>query len=180
MTGYQSKKLSAESRHYMQEEMSKKDQARLEILVAFQGVSDKFARYIYDRKHDRERRYRTKEEEIKRKEDTLFYRDTDNIIAANAKYSAVDDMTDLERVIRTYSWWLNDVIKTANSDVNAPLGSLIMIAAEAAHGVTEQVEECKSLLHIHIAHPDKAIARAKMIKSKPLKSYSWISAYLSD
>jgi hypothetical protein len=176
MSGFKSKQLSAESRW----DMTPKEQARLEILVAFQSVSDKFAHYIYDRKKDRERRYKSKEEENKRKEDVLFYKDSDSIIAANMKYSAIEDMTDLERVIRSYSWWLADVIKAADSNVNAPLGSLVMIAAEAAHGVTEQVEECRSLLHIHIAHPDKAIKRAKMIKSKPLKSYSWISAFLSD
>jgi hypothetical protein len=86
-----------------------------------------------------------------------------NIIETAMKLSMVDELEELPDVIRVYAGYLETLIKEETFNLNPVPGSMEAFAAEVARKTLNQIQICKSLLHIHQGHPDKAIKRAKEI-----------------
>ena len=86
-----------------------------------------------------------------------------NIIETSMKLSTVDELEELPDVIRVYAGYLDTLIKEEAFNLNPLPGSMEAFAAEVARKTLNQIQICKSLLHIHQGHPDKAIKRAKEI-----------------
>ena len=98
-----------------------------------------------------------------------------NIIETAMKLSMVDDLEELPDVIRVYAGYLETLIKEETFNLNPVPGSMEAFAAEVARKTLNQIQICKSLLHIHQGHPDKAIKRAKEIlnlKKRTVKNVS--------
>lgn len=98
-----------------------------------------------------------------------------NIIETAMKLSMVDELEELPDVIRVYAGYLETLIKEETFNLNPVPGSMEAFAAEVARKTLNQIQICKSLLHIHQGHPDKAIKRAKEIlnlKKRTVKNVS--------
>jgi hypothetical protein len=84
------------------------------------------------------------------------------IILSN-RLSYVDDMNDIKETIQKYANFIKNNLRSDDVELYS-----------AADYVYPKVMECLSLLHIHIAHPQAAIKRAKELwePKKPRPVYS--------
>ena len=98
-----------------------------------------------------------------------------DIIEVSMKLSTINELEELPDVIRVYAGYLETLIKEETFNLNPVPGSMEAFAAEVARKTLNQIQICKSLLHIHQGHPDKAIKRAKEIlnlKKRTVKNVS--------
>ena len=100
-----------------------------------------------------------------------------DIIEVSMKLSTIDELEELPDVIRVYAGYLETLIKEETFNLNPLPGSMETFAAEVARKTLDQIQVCKSLLHIHQGHPDNAIKRAKELlnlKKRTVKNVSMV------
>ena len=100
-----------------------------------------------------------------------------DIIENSMKLSTIDELEELPDVIRVYAGYLETLIKEETFNLNPLPGSMETFAAEVARKTLDQIQVCKSLLHIHQGHPDNAIKRAKELlnlKKRTVKNVSMV------
>jgi hypothetical protein len=100
-----------------------------------------------------------------------------DIIEISMKLSTIDELEELPDVIRVYAGYLETLIKEETFNLNPLPGSMETFAAEVARKTLDQIQVCKSLLHIHQGHPDNAIKRAKELlnlKKRTVKNVSMV------
>lgn len=100
-----------------------------------------------------------------------------DIIEISMKLSTIDELEELPDVIRVYAGYLETLIKEETFNLNPLPGSMETFAAEVARKTLDQIQICKSLLHIYQGHPDNAIKRAKELlnlKKRMVKNVSMV------
>ena len=100
-----------------------------------------------------------------------------DIIEISMKLSTIDELEELPDVIRVYAGYLETLIKEETFNLNPLPGSMETFAAEVARKTLDQIQVCKSLLHIYQGHPDNAIKRAKELlnlKKRMVKNVSMV------
>jgi hypothetical protein len=100
-----------------------------------------------------------------------------DIIEVSMKLSTIDELEELPDVIRVYAGYLETLIKEETFNLNPLPGSMETFAAEVARKTLDQIQVCKSLLHIYQGHPDNAIKRAKELlnlKKRMVKNVSMV------
>jgi hypothetical protein len=100
-----------------------------------------------------------------------------DIIEVSMKLSTIDELEELPDVIRVYAGYLETLIKEETFNLNPLPGSMETFAAEVARKTLDQIQICKSLLHIYQGHPDNAIKRAKELlnlKKRMVKNVSMV------
>jgi len=100
-----------------------------------------------------------------------------DIIEISMKLSTIDELEELPDVIRVYAGYLETLIKEETFNLNPLPGSMETFAAEVARKTLDQIQICKSLLHIYQGHPDNAIKRAKELlnlKKRTVKNVSMV------
>ena len=100
-----------------------------------------------------------------------------DIIEVSMKLSTIDELEELPDVIRVYAGYLETLIKEETFNLNPLPGSMETFAAEVARKTLDQIQICKSLLHIYQGHPDNAIKRAKELlnlKKRTVKNVSMV------
>lgn len=100
-----------------------------------------------------------------------------DIIETSMKLSTIDELEELPDVIRVYAGYLETLIKEETFNLNPLPGSMETFAAEVARKTLDQIQICKSLLHIYQGHPDNAIKRAKELlnlKKRTVKNVSMV------
>ncbi len=100
-----------------------------------------------------------------------------DIIEVSMKLSTIDELEELPDVIRVYAGYLETLIKEETFNLNPLPGSMETFAAEVARKTLDQIQICKSLLHIYQGHPDNAIKRAKellSLKKRTVKNVSMV------
>jgi hypothetical protein len=100
-----------------------------------------------------------------------------DIMEVSMKLSTIDELEELPDVIRVYAGYLETLIKEETFNLNPLPGSMETFAAEVARKTLDQIQICKSLLHIYQGHPDNAIKRAKELlnlKKRTVKNVSMV------
>ena len=100
-----------------------------------------------------------------------------DIIEISMRLSTIDELEELPDVIRVYAGYLETLIKEETFNLNPLPGSMETFAAEVARKTLDQIQICKSLLHIYQGHPDNAIKRAKELlnlKKRTVKNVSMV------
>jgi|APCry1669189034_1035192.scaffolds.fasta_scaffold58449_3 hypothetical protein len=159
--------------------MNSSELAKIEICTAFQNVANAFVQDCnqgikaikrkYKEEEDKKTQKQYNKEESEKKSRNIKPRiiwvyptveAIKNYIQASEELSQVEELEKLPERVNFYTRFLEQII-----DTPVPMegyGKTILgVVIPAAENQIQAIKLCKSLLHIHIAHPMDAIVRAR-------------------